>query len=287
MQKLWPGSLSNKFVTTFYWLSLTTLISACSQNTPSSLGEHEKSLPNSPSSSVNQEEWLSSNTCPAGQLMIGRKYEPSGSGGYSFIRCAMPKTISGSPLKVEPGNWTPWGFFKDGYDLKCPEGAVRTGQQLGTGQFRAYCAPLSSAAGKVVVNIGNMSGILNYLNYSFTCPNGEMLKHEYLRNTGNSNYSIQFVCGRLQVQGAKPETPSNFRGTSGYNSVNFSWSPVPSAVKYQLNRLGTGVVAETHQTTFLLQGLSPGITSRYNVVAVDEFGVPSDKSAFLWIGPYN
>jgi 1-phosphatidylinositol phosphodiesterase len=84
---------------------------------------------------------------------------------------------------------------------------------------------------------------------------------------------------------AVPEKPTHFTGSPSYQSVNFTWSAVLGAAKYELYRQFTATpITTTTNRNFHLTGIEPG-TRRYHLIAVGHKGEKSEQSEYVYVGP--
>jgi 1-phosphatidylinositol phosphodiesterase len=84
---------------------------------------------------------------------------------------------------------------------------------------------------------------------------------------------------------AVPEKPIHFSGSPSYQSVNFTWSAVLGAAKYELYRQFTATpITTTTNRNFNLTGVEPG-TRRYHLIAVGHNGEKSEQSEYVYVGP--
>lgn len=77
-----------------------------------------------------------------------------------------------------------------------------------------------------------------------------------------------------------PKTPSISASYDG-SGVNVSWSAVERASSYTLYRGGASekVFSNISETSIRDDSVQPGASYTYSVVAVDEYGIASDKSS--------
>ena len=77
-----------------------------------------------------------------------------------------------------------------------------------------------------------------------------------------------------------PKTPSITASYDG-SGVNVSWSAVERASSYTLYRGGASekVFSNISETSIRDDSVQPGASYTYSVVAVDEYGIASDKSS--------
>ena len=98
--------------------------------------------------------------------------------------------------------------------------------------------------------------------------------------TRRSNQLIHQCIVTNQLRGA----PENFRGSLyGTNQATFTWSALPSVVKYEISKLGSGVVGSSQTTSITIA--APVGVSDYTVRAVYQDGTRSHASESVRLSP--
>ena len=98
--------------------------------------------------------------------------------------------------------------------------------------------------------------------------------------TRRSNQLIHQCIVTNKLRGA----PENFRGSLyGTNQATFTWSALPSVVKYEISKLGSGVVGSSQTTSITIA--APVGVSDYTVRAVYQDGTRSHASESVRLSP--